>query len=48
MQVADQPDDCDGKRNHKKEKNDLAVSSLFAQRTGTPATSAFTLLLRPD
>jgi hypothetical protein len=46
MQIADQPDDCDGKRDHKKEKNDLAVSSLFAQRTRTPGTSAFAVVLR--
>src|SRR4029434_8753703 len=46
MQIADQPDDCDGKRDHKKEKNDLAVSSLFAHRTRTPGTSAFAVVLR--
>src|SRR5262249_34103490 len=46
MQVADQPDDCDGERDHKKQKNDLAVSSLFAQRTRTPTTSAVALVLR--
>jgi hypothetical protein len=48
VQIADQPDDRDGKRDHKKEKNDLAVSSLFAQRTRTPGTSAFALVLRRD
>ena len=48
MQVADQPDDCDGKRHHEKEKNDLAFSSFFAHRTRTPGTSAFALVLRRD
>jgi hypothetical protein len=41
MQIADQPDDCDGKRDHEKKKNDLAFSSLLAQRTRTPGTSPF-------
>ena len=36
VQIANQPDDCDGKRHHKKEKNNLAFSSLFAHRTRTP------------
>src|SRR5204863_3559871 len=46
MQVADQPDNGCCKRHHKKEKNDLAVSSLFAHRTRAPGTSAFALVLR--
>jgi len=41
MQVADQPDNCDGKRHHKKEKNDLAFPSLFAQQTRAPGIPAF-------
>ena len=40
MQVADQPDDSDGQRNRKKEKNDLAFPPLFAQRPRTPGASA--------
>jgi hypothetical protein len=41
MQVADQPDDCDGKRHHKKEKNNLAFPSLFAQQARAPGIPAF-------
>jgi hypothetical protein len=48
MQIANQPDDCDGERDHEKEKDDLAVSPLFAQRARTPGTSAFALVLRRD
>jgi hypothetical protein len=31
MQIADQPDDSHSQRNHKKQENDLAFPSLFAQ-----------------
>src|SRR4029450_6234246 len=48
MQIADQPDDCDGKRDYKKKKNNLAVSSLLAQRTRAPGAPALTLVLRCD
>jgi len=40
MQVADQPDDCDGKRHHKKEENDLAFAPLFPQGTRAPGLPA--------
>src|SRR6266511_3846365 len=48
MQITDQPDDGCCKRHHEKEKNDLAVPSLFAHRTRTPGTFAFALVFRRD
>jgi hypothetical protein len=41
MQIADEPDNCRGKRDDEKEENNLAVASFFAQRTRTPSTSVF-------